>query len=160
MAEAPDVKTIDIEPNLTRTDVFELIDHTAKTLRRIQRMTIYESGLTPPQYHVLRTLWNKDGLALKELAEACNCTRATITGLIDSLENKGLVRRDPNPNDRRSLLAVLTSEGRVLQVQTEALEAVYQECCPGLEPHEFHQLGGLLTKLNDSLPELDERRDP
>jgi hypothetical protein len=48
MAEAPDVKTIDIEPNLTRTDVFELIDHTAKTLRRIQRMTIYESGLTPP----------------------------------------------------------------------------------------------------------------
>jgi DNA-binding MarR family transcriptional regulator len=158
MSDLSNTQSIEIEPTITHAEVFELIDHAAKTLRRIQRITVNDSGLTPSQYHVLSTLWVEDGQALKDLAEACNCTRATITGLVDGLENKGLIRRDPNPDDRRSLLAVLTPEGRALRSQTEALEAVYQECCPGLAPHEFHQLGLLLTKLNDSFPEFDARR--
>jgi DNA-binding MarR family transcriptional regulator len=86
------------------------------------------SDLTPPQYQVLYTLWDRDELPLKDLASACNCTRATITGLVDGLESKGLVSRKPNPDDRRSILAALTEEGRALQRQTPELEKIYQQC--------------------------------
>ena len=96
-------------------------------------------------------LWDRDEMPLKDLASACNCTRATITGLIDGLERKGLVSRKPNPDDRRSLLATLTDEGRALQRETPELENTYEKCCAGLTSQEFRQLGLLLNRLNESL---------
>jgi DNA-binding MarR family transcriptional regulator len=138
-------------PETSITEVFELLDQTAKNLRRIQRLTVRKSGLTPPQYQVLYILWDRDELPLKDLASACSCTRATITGLVDGLERKGLVIRKLNPDDRRSLLATLTDEGRALQSQTPELEKVYEQCCSGLTSHEFRQLGLLLSRLNKSL---------
>jgi DNA-binding MarR family transcriptional regulator len=73
-----------------------------------------------------------------------------MTGLMDVLERKGLVRRKPNPEDRRSLLASLTGEGQALQEQTPSLRRIYSQCCVGLAPEEFQQLGRLLGKLNES----------
>jgi DNA-binding MarR family transcriptional regulator len=151
MSDVSTVEFVDFKSVYSRGEVFRLIDHAAKNLRRIERMTVDEAGLTPPQYHLLHTLWEKDRLPLKDLAAANNCTRATITGLIDGLEEKGFVRRVPNPEDRRSLLAELTTEGQALRQQTETLQTVYSECCEGLAPHEFQQLGVLLTRLNYSL---------
>lgn len=151
MANASNIHFIDFKSDYSRAEVFELIDHAAKNLRRIERMTVEEAGLTPPQYHLLRALWEKDRVPLKDLAEANNCTRATITGLIDGLEEKGLVQRIPNPDDRRSLLAELTPQGNALRQQSESLQAVYSQCCEGLAPHEFQQLGVLLARLNCSL---------
>lgn len=142
---------IQIEPAFSKADVFELIDHAAKNLRRIERMTVSQSGLTPPQYHLIRALWENNRMPLKDLAKASNIRRATITGLIDGLEEKGMLRRVPNPDDRRSLLAELTEAGHELQEQSNSLQAVYSECCEGLAPHEFQQLGLLLTRLNYSL---------
>jgi DNA-binding MarR family transcriptional regulator len=139
------------QPVIEPGEVFELIDQTAKNLRRIQRLTVRDSGLTPPQYQVLKSLWDKGDLPLKDLAQACNCTRATITGLVDTLEAKELVQRQPNPVDRRSLLATLTPEGQALQDQTAALEKVYASCCQGLSTQEFRHLSILLGKLNESL---------
>lgn len=109
-----------------------------------------ESGLTPSQYHVLNLLWEGGEMPLKDLADASRCTRATMTGLIDVLERKGLVRRVPNPEDRRSLLASLTNEGQAMQKQTPSLRRLYAQCCVGLSPQEFQQLGQLLVKLNES----------
>jgi DNA-binding MarR family transcriptional regulator len=151
MTNAPKYQSIDLEPGFTRAEVFRLIDHAAKNLRRIERETVREAGLSPPQYHVLRSLWEQNRMPLKDLAKASNCSRATITGLIDGLEDKGLVRRVPNPDDRRSLLAELTQDGQALREQTHALQSVYSECCEGLAPHEFQQLGLLLSRLNYSL---------
>ncbi|MBC8506370.1 MAG: MarR family transcriptional regulator [Anaerolineales bacterium] len=138
-------------PETSLTGVFELIDQTAKNLKRIQRQTVSEANLTPPQYAILNMLWEQDGRPFKEIADALLCTRATITGLMDTLERKGLVVRKPNPEDRRSLLATLTDEGRALQKNTPSLDSIYQSCCTGLSPIEFQQLAFLLSKLNDSL---------
>jgi DNA-binding MarR family transcriptional regulator len=43
-----------------------------------------------------------------ELAECANVTRATMTGLIDTLERDGFVKREPDPNDRRMMSVRLT----------------------------------------------------
>lgn len=51
-------------------------------------------------------------LALGQLAERIACVKSNVTQLVDRLENDGLVRRIPDPNDRRSVLAAVTEEGR------------------------------------------------
>jgi DNA-binding MarR family transcriptional regulator len=131
--------------------VFLLVERLASKLKSIQRQTVSVAGLTPPQYVVLGALAERDQRPLKELADVALCARATITGIVDVLERKGLVTRQPNPDDRRSLLVVLTEEGRVLQASTPALDEMLHGCCSGLRPDEATQLTKLLTQLDQSL---------
>ena len=131
--------------------VFHLVERLARKLRSTQRQTMRVAGLTPPQYVVLDALAKRDRRPLKELAETAHCTRATITGIVDVLERKGLVTRRPNPDDRRSLLVSLTKEGLALQRSTPTLEDMLQGCCSGLGPDEADQLTHLLTRLDESL---------
>ena len=132
-------------------EVFQLIELADKRLKQIQRETISGADLTPPQYFVLTLLWEQDGRPFKELAAAANCSPATMTGIVDTLERKGLVAREPNPDDRRSLLVRLTGEGRGLKDSTPTLEGIFRGCCVGLDPDEIRQLSQLLRKLNESL---------
>lgn len=144
-------------PKVSLTEIFELIDQIAKNLRRIKRQTVSESNLTPPQFAVLNMLWEQDKRPFKEFADALACSRATVTGIIDTLERKELVTRETNPDDRRSLLATLTESGKALQYQIPALDQIYNSCCSGLSPVEYQQLAFLLEKLNGSLiyPEVE-----
>lgn len=96
-------------------EIFQLVGLVDKKLKQIQRETIQSFDLTPPQYFALTLLWGRDERPLKELAAASHTSRATITGIVDTLENKALVARVPNPRDRRSLLVKLTENGRALQ---------------------------------------------
>ncbi len=132
-------------------EIFQLIDLVNKKLKEIQRETIKEADLTPPQYFVLTLLWARDGRPFKELAAACYCSRATMTGIVDTLEKKELVNRAPNPEDRRSLLVELTEKGESLKRSTPSLEKIFRCCCAGLEPDEAQQLSRLLKKLDASL---------
>lgn len=64
---------------------------------------------------VVLTLLNHDPekpVNLADLAERSRVTRATMTGLIDTLERDGLVKREPSSGDRRMLLVRLTASGR------------------------------------------------
>ncbi len=131
--------------------VFGLIDAVARKLRRIQALTMKESGQTPPRYQVLKTLDDSGTMPLKDLAQACRCTPATLTAIVDTLERQGLASREPNPADRRSLLAKLTDEGRALVQNTVNVDRVFDSCCSGLSPDEMVRLTELLTKLDASL---------
>ncbi len=133
------------------TEVFELLDLVARRLREIQRLTVGEVDLTPPQFQTLRLLWEQDRQPFKDLAAANGCTRPTMTGIVDTLERKGLVTRQPNPNDRRSLLVTLTEKGAALEGSTPDLDRIYATCCVGLSAGEFRLLGTLLAKLEQSL---------
>jgi DNA-binding MarR family transcriptional regulator len=132
-------------------DVFTLLDRVARRLREIQRLTVEEVNLTPPQFQTLRLLWKYDGQRFKDLAETIGCTRPTMTGIVDTLEKNALVRREPNPDDRRSLLVVLTEKGRRFEDSTPDLDSLYASCCSGLNAVEFIQLGLLLEKLDKTL---------
>ena len=133
------------------TEVFELLDQVARRLRAIQRLTVSQADLTPPQFQTLRLLWEHDRQPFKDLAAYLGCTRSTMTGIVDTLEKKELVVRQPNPTDRRSLLVTLTEKGAALEGSTPDLERIYAKCCVGLNVEEFRQLGLLLGKLDQSL---------
>jgi DNA-binding MarR family transcriptional regulator len=134
-------------------EVYRLVDLVAKKLTRLQRQQIVGAELTPSQYSVLNLLWQRDGRQFNELASACCCSPSTITGVVDTLERKGLVARESNPEDRRSLLVRLTDEGRELERATPGLEMIFQGCCGGLGAEELQQLSILLRKLNETLAE-------
>lgn len=110
-----------------------------------------ESGLTPTQYTVLRTLAQSGRSSPAHLAEACGCTRATMTGILDTLEKHELVTREHHPEDRRSLLIMLTSSGRARYRATPDLDRLFGGCCAGLSLEELERLDQLLTKLGRSL---------
>ena len=132
-------------------EVFSLIGRIEKKLNKWQRNTIKSSNLTPAQLFILTFLAGEKKIALKDLAEACYCTKATITGIIDTMEKKGLVRRIPNPDDRRSLLAEITEAGMELSESTDTIESNCSDCCSLLTTEETVQLSRLLHKLDQEL---------
>jgi DNA-binding MarR family transcriptional regulator len=133
------------------SEVYQLLDIVGKKLTRLQREDIRGADLTPAQYSVLTMLWEKDARPFNELATGCCCSPSTITGIVDTLESKGLVSRAPNPGDRRSLLVTLTEDGSALRNSTPSLEMIFGDCCPAIAPDELQELARLLRKLNDTL---------
>ncbi len=134
-------------------EIFQLIGELEKRLKQFQGYTLKESRLTSPQYLILSLLSEKDERPLKNLAEALACTRATITGIVDTLEKKGLVTRNPHPEDRRSTLVSLTRKGKKLLDLTPGLEKTFASCCcEALPPEETRELSRLLKKLSEALP--------
>lgn len=75
---------------------------------------IRSTGLTPPQFDIIATLGNTKGLSFKELGERTLITKGTLTGVIDRLESRELVRRTECPHDGRSQIVVLTAAGEKL----------------------------------------------
>jgi DNA-binding MarR family transcriptional regulator len=70
-------------------------------------------GLSVAKFRVLdRLVTTGEPLALRTLAKYAACVRSNITQLIDRLEADKLVVRGDDPHDRRSILAVLTEDGK------------------------------------------------
>ncbi len=131
--------------------VFDLIGAIERKAQRIVATTLGESGLTPDQYLVLASLRGKDGRPLREIADALRCSPSTVTGIVDTMEKKGLVAREDNPEDRRSSLLCLTAKGKGLRASTPDLEAFYEGCAVGMSRHEFERLRVMLMKLEECL---------
>jgi DNA-binding MarR family transcriptional regulator len=72
-----------------------------------------EFELFPPQVMVLRSLDRPR--PMREVADQLACDSSNLTGITDRLEERGLVRRTPDPGDRRVKLLVLTAEGERLR---------------------------------------------
>ena len=101
---------------------------------------------------VLGLLRDNGPMAPSELGERLIVTRATVTGLLDSLERRGFVRRSPNPADRRSLLAEITPAG--LAVVGELRTIVHRrekEWMGALSDDELRTYIGLLHRIQDGL---------
>ena len=78
---------------------------------QISNAHIRTLDLTPPQFDIVATLGNTPGMSFKDLGEKTLITKGTLTGIIDRLEAKGLVRRTIRAEDRRSMIVQLTAKG-------------------------------------------------
>jgi DNA-binding MarR family transcriptional regulator len=99
-------------------------------------------GISAGRFTVLMLLLRKRGeadsgaLTPAELADQAGVTRATMTGLIDTLERDGFVRREPDPHDRRMTPVTLTPAG----------ESLLQ----GVVPAYFQRMGLLVAPLSEA----------
>jgi len=105
--------------------------------------------LTVSQAVVLAGLGEQDGLTSKHLGERIQFDSATLTGVLDRLESTGVIERRPNPDDRRSILVVLTTKGRDL---AQSVDLVVQEAnrdfLAGLDAGQERTLRRLLGRLS------------
>jgi MarR family transcriptional regulator, 2-MHQ and catechol-resistance regulon repressor len=111
-------------------------------------------GLTPSQFDVIATLGNTEGMRFKELGEKTLCTKGTLTGIVDRLADKGLVRRVASPTDGRSQIVQLTAAGekifaKVFPAQLNHMDEVFGELDPermARLQQELHHLRGILEQ--------------
>lgn len=81
---------------------------------RFSGESVRQSGLTHAQFDIIATLGNTAGMTYKELGERTLITKGTLTGVIERLEQKGLVARQRSCDDKRSFFVRLTPCGEGL----------------------------------------------
>jgi DNA-binding MarR family transcriptional regulator len=112
--------------------------------------------LTPAGGLVLSALADHGPMSPSALSDRLIVTRATMTGLLDSLERRGHLRRVPNPDDRRSLLVEITPSGRkVADELRRVIHAAEAGWLAPLTPTERQTLVRLLHKLQDGIAASD-----
>lgn len=106
-------------------------------------------GLTPPQFDVIVTLGDTNGMTCKELSEKTLVTKGTLTGVMDRLEAKDLIERIPSRKDRRSTIIRLTEKGdkqfrKVFPDQIYYLKPYFEQA---LTSTQMKDLRSMLIKL-------------
>lgn len=114
--------------------------------RRFQEM-LEPFGLTPFHWVVLCCLWEQDGLATSDIGEKLCQVGGTLTGVIDRMEDRGLVRRERDGKDRRICRIWLTEAGRNLYDLLPPLAAeVRDNALQGFSIAEQQQLSQLIDR--------------
>lgn len=104
-------------------------------------------GLTPFHWVVLCCLWQEDGLPTSTIGERLQQVGGTLTGVLDRMEQRNLIRRQREPQDRRIWRIWLTEEGKQLQHKLPpiALE-IKEQAFKGFSAMERQQLSDLLER--------------
>jgi len=109
-------------------------------------------GLTPPQFDVIAELGGTQGMNCVELSQSTLLAKASLTGIIDRLQRKGLIERQPVPYDRRAIHIRLTKKGETLYrkafpTHANCMRPYFENA---LTKKEIVVLKGLLIRLQKS----------
>lgn len=140
-----------------------LEDQVLASLRRIIRATDIHSrrlnkdtGLTTPQLVVVRAIAAGDSLTASEIARAVSLSQATVTTLLNRLEDRGLITRQRSEEDRRRVNVQLTEAGRALVATApEPLQEQFAARFAQLEAWEQHQLVASLERIANMMDAED-----
>ena len=109
--------------------------------------TLKPTGLSIPQFDVLSTLTEQEGLSQSDLATRLYVTKGNVSGLIDRLVDAGFVERRSAPGDRRSNAVFLTPEGRKVADEGIRLQKAFVADTLGkLQVTDLKILDGILTQ--------------
>lgn len=125
------------------------------TLRRIIRAMDLRSrqlersvGLTVPQLVVLKEVADSDGLPVGHLAKRASLSQATVTTIVDRLEQRQAVERRRDAIDRRKVLLHITDTGRaILEKSPTILQEEFLEAFEKLEPWEQTSMLSALQRV-------------
>lgn len=99
----------------------------SRTVISVYRPVLEPMGLTHPQYLVMLALWEEEPLTVTELSRRLDLDAGTLSRLLKRLQAAGLVTRDRNPADERTLAVGLTPQGRALREQALQVPATIVE---------------------------------
>jgi MarR family 2-MHQ and catechol resistance regulon transcriptional repressor len=119
---------------------------------RIDSRHIRSLRLTPSQFDVIVTLGDTSGLTCSQLSSRTLVTKGTLTGVLDRLAKKGLIRRESVTNDKRRTKITLTEKGTVLFRKVFAAHVAFIRPMfeRALSQQEVDTASGLLLRLRDS----------
>src|SRR6202035_196210 len=104
-------------------EAFERLRRIAFEGEHVERMAALglRTKLSPGVIKTLVRLAKTDGISMGEMARGIGCDPSYITALVDDLDARGLARRQPDPDDRRVKIIVLTEAGRTLATEIDAI---------------------------------------
>ncbi len=128
--------------------------HRAITDRVVE--DIKSHGLNTTEFAVLELLYHKGDQAIQQIGKKVLLASGSITYVVDKLEQKGLLVRQPCPSDRRVTYAVITDAGKRLMSDIfPQHRAAIREIFAGLNNQEKESLTELLKKLGFYAENLD-----
>jgi DNA-binding MarR family transcriptional regulator len=130
-------------------DAFDRLRRIASEGEHVERMAALglRTKLSPGVIKTLMRLGRADGVSMGEMARAVGVDPSYITALVDDLDERGLARREPAPDDRRVKVIVLTDAGRALANEIDAVLSVPPAAFKALSQSELRQLRDLLDKV-------------
>ncbi|MCS0604918.1 MarR family transcriptional regulator [Streptomyces sp. LP11] len=144
-----------VRPDLdTRAmEVFGRVFRLARAMGDRMEKAYEPYGISRGEFDVLAALrraGEPHTLSPRQLSATLMLTTGGMTGRLDKLERAGLLRRSPDPHDRRGLQVTLTEEGlRVLDEAVGAGLAEQSDALAALAPEQAEHLAGLLRDLLD-----------
>jgi DNA-binding MarR family transcriptional regulator len=128
--------------------------HAAGSVESFVESRLSTVGLSIPKLTALgRLVESGESLPLGQLADRLACVKSNVTQLVDRLEADGLVSRTPDPNDRRSTLAIITPAGRDAYEQGIRIHrSAEQELFGTLTADEASALAAIIEKLERARP--------
>lgn len=131
-------------------DVMMSIIGAARAVEDRIEQKLANEGLSMAKLGVLKVLVQAPKpLSLGEVANRLACVRSNVTQLVDRLEADGLVERQPDPKDRRSITAVITEEGRTRQAAgAKVMESLQAEVTQTLGAFDLDQIDHAMKSLS------------
>ena len=133
---------------------------------RFSSDTVRQYGLTHAQFDIIATLGNTPGMTYKELGEKTLITKGTLTGVIERLEQKGLVIRERSCDDKRSFFVRLSSDGeRKFENAFPRMVELGKQLFASYTEADFEAIDQSLRKLrqliaeHDTCPTLQQHKD-
>jgi DNA-binding MarR family transcriptional regulator len=106
--------------------------------------------LNPPLFRVLNLVDAAEGQSQQAIGAAIDVPASRMVALVDELEQRGLVERRPNPDDRRMRALYLTKRGRSALARGRAIAAEHEKALTqGMNSADRKRLVGLLQKIVD-----------
>ncbi|WP_034486027.1 MarR family winged helix-turn-helix transcriptional regulator [Actinomadura oligospora] len=135
-----------------RAELGELFLRAAKRVRRGMADRLAPLGLTPAQGRALRVIgWRDEPPRMSELAGMLGIVPRSATTIVDALEGDGLVRREPDAENRRATRVVLTEDGRTaLARMREAHIRGVEDLFAPLSPEQRETLRDLLAAIDSN----------
>ena len=124
-----------IKENKLNLSTLVVFSRAENTIHRLEYETIKESGLTVAQFAVLEALYNKGDLRIQELIEKILTTSGNITVVIKNLEKDDLVKKIPDPSDKRAVIISITKKGK--------------EIIEGILPKHIENINRIFNVLSD-----------
>ena len=122
------------------------------------KQLVKQFGLTGPQLIVLQEVSRADQITASELARASSLSQATVTGILDRLEKRGLIARQRSQSDRRRVhVTMTTSGGNLLESAPPPMQESFIEQFECLQDWEQHMI---LSSLERVVALTDARQIP
>ena len=119
----------------------------AQTAKAFWGEKVAPLNITASQALVLLILGEEDKVPAHVLVEKMGITSATVTGLLDRLQNLELIKRLPNPEDGRAILVCLRERGRILSDELRKIgDDANLEFLAAFSPEEQFMFHGLLHR--------------
>lgn len=129
-----------------------IINSTGRNLILLLNQKFSQYGITSEQWSLLKRLEEQDGVIIKDLTQRVEKDQGNVTRILDVLEKRGLVKRTPNPDDKRSSLVFLTEEGKGLMENLIPIDEELQEMIlKGVCKEELTLFKKILSKINDNV---------